>query len=43
MEGRVEMIDFIRDSDALILDSQYTAAEYKQHVSFGGMDAWTIQ
>jgi len=31
----VEMIDFVRDSDALILDSQYTAAEYKQHVGWG--------
>jgi ribonuclease BN (tRNA processing enzyme) len=29
------MIDFVRDSDALILDSQYTAAEYKQHVGWG--------
>ena len=31
----VEMIDFVRESDALILDSQYTAAEYKQHVGWG--------
>jgi phosphoribosyl 1,2-cyclic phosphodiesterase len=31
----LEMIDFVRDSDALILDSQYTAAEYKQHVGWG--------
>lgn len=31
----MEMIDFVRDSDALILDSQYTAAEYKQHVGWG--------
>jgi phosphoribosyl 1,2-cyclic phosphodiesterase len=30
-----EMIDFVRESDALILDSQYTAAEYKQHVGWG--------
>jgi phosphoribosyl 1,2-cyclic phosphodiesterase len=30
-----EMIDFVRDSDALILDSQYTAAEYKQHIGWG--------
>ena len=31
----LEMIDFIRDSDALLLDSQYTAAEYKEHVGWG--------
>ena len=31
----MEMIDFVRESDALILDSQYTAAEYKQHVGWG--------
>lgn len=31
----LQMIDFIRDSDALILDSQYTAAEYKRHVGWG--------
>jgi phosphoribosyl 1,2-cyclic phosphodiesterase len=31
----VEMIDFVRDSDALVLDSQYTAAEYKQHLGWG--------
>lgn len=31
----LEMIDFVRDSDALILDSQYAAAEYKQHVGWG--------
>ncbi|HXB60025.1 MAG TPA: hypothetical protein VNU95_10690, partial [Candidatus Acidoferrales bacterium] len=31
----VGMIDFVRDSDALILDSQYTAAQYKQHVGWG--------
>jgi phosphoribosyl 1,2-cyclic phosphodiesterase len=34
-EKDVELIDFVRDSDALILDSQYTAAEYKQHVGWG--------
>jgi len=34
-ERDLEMIDFVRDSDALILDSQYTAAEYKQHVGWG--------
>ena len=31
----MEMIDFVRDSDALILDSQYTSAEYKQHLGWG--------
>jgi phosphoribosyl 1,2-cyclic phosphodiesterase len=31
----LEMIEFVRDSDALILDSQYTAAEYKQHIGWG--------
>ena len=31
----LEMIDFVRDSDALILDSQYTAAQYKQHIGWG--------
>jgi len=30
-----EMIDFIRDADALILDSQYDAAEYRKHVGWG--------
>jgi ribonuclease BN (tRNA processing enzyme) len=30
-----EMIDFVRDADVLILDSQYDAAEYKKHVGWG--------
>jgi len=30
-----EMIDFIRDSDVLILDSQYDIAEYKTHMGWG--------
>jgi ribonuclease BN (tRNA processing enzyme) len=30
-----KMVDFIRDADALILDSQYDAAEYKTHVGWG--------
>jgi phosphoribosyl 1,2-cyclic phosphodiesterase/ActR/RegA family two-component response regulator len=30
-----ELIDFIRDSDVLILDSQYDAAEYEKHVGWG--------
>ena len=29
------MIEFIRDADVLILDSQYDAAEYKTHVGWG--------
>jgi len=31
----LEMIDFLRDSDVLILDSQYTVTEYKHHVGWG--------
>jgi phosphoribosyl 1,2-cyclic phosphodiesterase len=30
-----EMIEFVRDADVLILDSQYDAAEYKTHVGWG--------
>ena len=30
-----EMIDFVRDADVLILDSQYDAEEYKRHVGWG--------
>ena len=30
-----EMIEFLRDVDLLILDSQYGAAEYQQHVGWG--------
>ncbi len=30
-----EMIDFCRDADVLILDSQYDATEYKRHVGWG--------
>jgi phosphoribosyl 1,2-cyclic phosphodiesterase len=30
-----EMIEFIRDADVLILDSQYGAAEYKNHTGWG--------
>jgi ribonuclease BN (tRNA processing enzyme) len=29
------MIEFIRDADVLILDSQYDAAEYKKHLGWG--------
>lgn len=30
-----DMIEFIRDADVLILDSQYDRAEYKQHTGWG--------
>jgi len=30
-----EMLEFIRDADVLILDSQYDAAEYQTHVGWG--------
>jgi phosphoribosyl 1,2-cyclic phosphodiesterase len=30
-----EMIEFIRDADVLILDSQYDSAEYQQHLGWG--------
>jgi len=30
-----EMIEFIRDADVLILDSQYDTVEYKSHVGWG--------
>jgi phosphoribosyl 1,2-cyclic phosphodiesterase len=30
-----EMIDFVRDADVLILDSQYDPAEYKKHTGWG--------
>ena len=30
-----EMIEFVRDADVLILDSQYDKAEYKKHVGWG--------
>jgi phosphoribosyl 1,2-cyclic phosphodiesterase len=30
-----EMIDFLRDADVLILDSQYDSAEYKKHIGWG--------
>jgi ribonuclease BN (tRNA processing enzyme) len=29
------MLDFVRDADVLILDSQYDRAEYKQHTGWG--------
>ena len=30
-----QMIDFIRDADVLILDSQYSRAEYRRHTGWG--------
>ena len=30
-----ELIDFVRDADVLILDSQYDRAEYKKHIGWG--------
>jgi phosphoribosyl 1,2-cyclic phosphodiesterase len=30
-----EMLDFIRDADVLILDSQYDRAEYRRHIGWG--------
>jgi phosphoribosyl 1,2-cyclic phosphodiesterase len=30
-----EMIDFVRDADLLVLDSQYDTGEYKKHVGWG--------
>jgi phosphoribosyl 1,2-cyclic phosphodiesterase len=30
-----EMIEFVRDADVLILDSQYDSAEYRQHAGWG--------
>ena len=29
------MIEFLRDVDVLILDSQYDSAEYKKHIGWG--------
>jgi phosphoribosyl 1,2-cyclic phosphodiesterase len=30
-----DLVDFIRDSDVLIMDSQYDAAEYEKHIGWG--------
>jgi len=30
-----DLVDFIRDADVLILDSQYDRAEYKRHIGWG--------
>jgi ribonuclease BN (tRNA processing enzyme) len=30
-----DMIEFVRDADVLILDSQYDRAEYKKHIGWG--------
>jgi len=34
-EDRVELVKFLKDSDILILDSQYTDEEYQSHVGWG--------
>ena len=31
----MHLVDFIRDADMLIVDAQYTAAEYQQHIGWG--------
>jgi len=33
--GEGEMVDFVRDADVLILDSQYDRAEYRRHQGWG--------
>ncbi len=30
-----ELLDFVRDADVLLLDSQYDRAEYRQHIGWG--------
>ena len=30
-----ELVEFIRDSDVLIMDSQYSASEYEKHMGWG--------
>jgi phosphoribosyl 1,2-cyclic phosphodiesterase len=32
---RTELVEFLRDSDILILDAQYTDEEYKEHLGWG--------
>src|SRR5205085_1327956 len=34
-EARKDLIEFLRDSDVLILDSQYTDEEYRSHIGWG--------
>ena len=34
-EGRIGLVDFLHGSDILILDAQYTDAEYESHVGWG--------
>lgn len=31
----VELVDFIRDADVLIMDAQYDASEYEKHIGWG--------
>ena len=35
MPGRSHLVDFVREVDLLILDTQYTAAEYSHRVGWG--------
>ncbi len=34
-EERAKMVEFLRDCDIMILDSQYTDEEYSQHIGWG--------
>src|SRR5207237_10809920 len=34
-EGRIALVEFLRGSDILILDAQYTDTEYESHVGWG--------
>jgi phosphoribosyl 1,2-cyclic phosphodiesterase len=34
-EARAELVEFLRDCDVLVLDTQYTDDEYKAHVGWG--------
>ena len=34
-DGDRAMVDFVRDADVLILDSQYDRAEYRRHIGWG--------
>lgn len=34
-KARAELVEFLRDCDVLILDSQYTDEEYKSHIGWG--------
>lgn len=34
-EGRAQLVEFLRGSDILLLDSQYTDKEYQKHIGWG--------